>query len=329
MSTFKDRFGIKFVGRFYKMELYFAPFEGISGYIYRNALHRHFGQIDKFFLPFILPNQFGKLSYKEKNDILPEHNEGMTAVPQILTNTSDDFLCTAKILEDYGYDEINLNLGCPSRTVVTKGRGAGFLGEPEKLDRFLDEIFDKITMKVSLKTRIGLYDAEEFDYILDIFNKYPVSELIVHPRLQKDMYKSTPDLETFETVLEKSKLSVCYNGDIFTKEDYDKFKERFPNVDKIMLGRGMLINPGLAREIRTGIKTDKMTLRAFHDEILEEYKKVLFGEKTVLFKMKEFWFYVGDLFIDSGKYIKKIRKSEKIAVYESVVEQLFAEKELR
>lgn len=311
------------------MELYFAPFEGISGYVYRNALNRHFGQIDKFFIPFILPNQFGKLSYKETNDVLPEHNKGMIAVPQILTNVSEDFLCTAKILEDYGYDEINLNLGCPSRTVVTKGRGSGFLGAPEKLDRFFDEIFEKVKIKVSVKTRIGLYEAQEFDHIMEIFNKYPLSELIIHPRLQQDMYKGTPDLETFEAALKKSKNSVCYNGDIFTKEDYDRIQERFVGIEKIMLGRGMLINPGLAREIRTGIKTDKMTLRAFHDEILDEYKKVLFGEKTVLFKMKEFWFYVGDLFVDSGKYIKKIRKSEKIAMYESVVKQLFAEKELR
>ncbi len=310
------------------MELYFAPFEGISGYVYRNALNRHFGQIDKFFIPFILPNQFGKLSYKEINDILPEHNEGMHAVPQILTNVSEDFLCTAKILETYGYNEINLNLGCPSRTVVTKGRGAGFLANPEKLDRFLDDIFNRVTINVSIKTRIGMYEAQEFESIMNIFNQYPVSELIIHPRLQKDMYKGTPDLETFGTSIKKSKMSVCYNGDIFTKEDYERFKERFPEINKIMLGRGMLTNPGLAREIRTGIKTDRVILKAFHDEILENYKEVLFGEKTVLFKMKEFWFYVGNLFLDAEKYIKKIRKAEKIGLYESIVNQLFSDKEL-
>lgn len=310
------------------MELYFAPFEGISGYVYRNALNRHFGQIDKFFIPFILPNQFGKLSYKEINDILPEHNEGMHAVPQILTNVSEDFLCTAKILETYGYNEINLNLGCPSRTVVTKGRGAGFLANSEKLDRFLDDIFNRVTINVSIKTRIGMYEVQEFESIMNIFNQYPVSELIIHPRLQKDMYKGTPDLETFGTSIKKSKMSVCYNGDIFTKEDYERFKERFPEINKIMLGRGMLTNPGLAREIRTGIKTDRVILKAFHDEILENYKEVLFGEKTVLFKMKEFWFYVGNLFLDAEKYIKKIRKAEKIGLYESIVNQLFSDKEL-
>ncbi len=310
------------------MKLYFAPFEGISGYIYRNALNRHFGAIDKYFIPFILPNQFGKLSYREKNDILPEHNKGMQAVPQILTNSSEDFLCTAKILQEYGYNEINLNLGCPSRTVVTKGRGAGFLGEPEKLDKFLDEVFEKIDIKVSLKTRIGLDAPEEFERLLEIYNKYPVSELIIHPRLQIDMYKNLPDLDTFENAFGQCNHSVCYNGDIFTIQDYENFVERFPKVAKVMLGRGMLINPGLAREIRTGIKTDKETLRAFHDEILENYKNVLSGDKTILFKMKEFWFYTGKLFADSDKYIKKIRKSEKIAVYETVVDQLFFEKQL-
>lgn len=311
------------------MELYFAPFEGISGYVYRNALNRHFGQIDKFFIPFILPNQFGKLSYKEKNDVLPEHNKGMRVVPQVLTNVAEDFLCTARILEAYGYDEINLNLGCPSRTVVTKGRGAGFLANPEKLDQFLDEVFHQVTIKVSIKTRIGLEDAEEFGPILNLFNKYPISELIIHPRLQKDLYKGKPDLETFEKSLGIYKSKVCYNGDIFTKEDYEKILKRFPGISAIMLGRGILTNPGLAREIRTGIKTDKGTLKAFHDEIYEEYKQVLFGDKTVLFKMKEFWFYVGDLFEDSKKYIKKIRKSEKLAIYETVVEELFSDKNLK
>lgn len=310
------------------MELYFAPFEGISGYVYRNALNRHFGHIDKFFIPFILPNQFGKLSYKERNDVLPEHNKGMNAVPQVLTNVAEDFLCTAKILKEYGYDEINLNLGCPSKTVVTKGRGSGFLADLEKLDRFLDEVFNHVTINVSIKTRIGLYEPEEFEPILNLFNRYPVSELIIHPRLQKDMYKGTPNLEVFAYALQKSKNHVCYNGDIFTKEDYERITKNFPSLDRIMLGRGMLTNPGLAREIRTGIKVDKMTLRAFHDEILEAYKQVLFGDKTVLFKMKEFWFYVGNLFIDADKCIKKIRKSEKITIYESIVEELFTEKEI-
>ena len=310
------------------MKLYLAPFEGISGYVYRNAYHHYFGGLDKYFIPFIMPNQFGHFSYKEKNDILPEHNQGMHAVPQVLTNSAEDFLRTAQSLKEYGYDEINLNLGCPSKTVVTKDRGAGFLADPYRLDRFLEEVFRHIDMKVSLKTRIGMDDTQEFEDILEVYNKYSLEELIIHPRLQIDYYKNTPHLDVFEYAVEHSENPLCYNGDIYTVDDYECLKKRFPAVDRVMLGRGILINPGLALTLRDGKKTDMEALRKFHDEIFEKYQEVLFGEKTILFKMKELWSFMGLNFTDSKKYIKKIRKAEKLQTYQEAVEKLFAEQTL-
>ena len=174
------------------MKIYLAPLEGITGYTYRRALYNCFGGFDKYFIPFILPNQKGHLSTREKKDIMPENNEGMYAVPQILTKNAEDFIQTAETLQEYGYNEVNLNLGCPSKTVVTKGRGAGFLDRPDELDKFLDEIFRKCDMKISIKTRLGMDDPEEFEDLLTIYNKYPLEELIVHARVQKDYYKNTP-----------------------------------------------------------------------------------------------------------------------------------------
>ena len=310
------------------MKLYLAPFEGISGYVYRNAYHHYFGGLDKYFIPFIMPNQFGHFSYKEKNDILPEHNQGMHAVPQVLTNSAEDFLRTAQSLKEYGYDEINLNLGCPSKNVVTKDRGAGFLADPYRLDRFLEEVFRHIDMKVSLKTRIGMDDTQEFEDILEVYNKYSLEELIIHPRLQIDYYKNTPHLDVFEYAVEHSENPLCYNGDIYTVDDYECLKKRFPAVDRVMLGRGILINPGLALTLRDGKKTDLEALRKFHDEIFEKYQEVLFGEKTILFKMKELWSFMGLNFTDSKKYIKKIRKAERLQTYQEAVEKLFAEQTL-
>lgn len=311
------------------MEFYFAPLEGISGYIYRNAYHRYFNQIDKYFIPFIMPNQFGRFSSKEKNDIMPEHNRGMYAVPQILTNSAEDFLRTAyKLNKRYGYQEVNLNLGCPSKTVVTKGRGAGFLAYPEKLDQFLREIFANSDMEISVKTRIGMENPAEFKGLLEIYNQYPLKELIIHPRLQTDMYRNTPNWEVFGEALKCCNCKVCYNGDIFTVKDYERFVQTFPNVQSIMLGRGLLSNPGLLCAIRQGGGLRKQTLRAFHDQILENYREVLSGDRTVLFKMKELWFYLAPLFTESEKYAKRIRKSEKLVVYEAVVDALFKEQEI-
>ena len=173
------------------MNIYLAPLEGITGWIYRGAVQKCFGGFDKYFITFIKPNQMGRFSAREKKDILPEHNKGIHAVPQILTNCAEDFVQTAKKLEQYGYKEINLNVGCPSKTVVTKGRGAGFLAFPERLDLFLEEVFQNCPIDISVKTRIGTESGEEFPKLMDIYNKYPIKELIIHPRTQKDFYKKT------------------------------------------------------------------------------------------------------------------------------------------
>lgn len=305
------------------MKIYLAPLEGITGWIYRSAVHECFGGFDKYFIPFIRPNQKGHFSAREKKDILPEHNKGMQAVPQILTNCSEDFLYTADKLQEYGYEEINLNLGCPSKTVVTKGRGSGFLSDPDKLDRFLEEVFDRCPLKVSVKTRLGMEDAEEFHTLLGIYNRYPLEELIIHPRVQKDFYKNTPNLEVFGEALLKSRASVCYNGDITSVSDYCKLKDRFPDLECIMTGRGVLADPSLARQLRGGKGLDKGELRRFHDIVYEGYCREMSGDRTILYKMKELWFYLAGVFSDSKKYAKKIKKAERCTVYEQIIEELF------
>lgn len=310
------------------MRLYAAPLEGITGYVFRNAFHRCFGGADKYFIPFINPNQHGHLSSRERQDVLPENNKGMDAVPQILTNKAEDFLRTAQKLSRYGYREINLNLGCPSKTVVTKGRGSGFLAFPEELDRFLDEVFSKAETDISIKTRIGKETPEEFEKILEIYNQYPIKELIIHPRIQQDFYKNHPNQDVFAEAVEKSKNPVCYNGDLFCFSDYEKFGRQFPEVDTVMIGRGILMNPGLMRQIKTGKKLQKDELKTYHDQIYNGYQNVLSGEKTVLFKMKEFWGFLAPLFSEYEKYAKKIKKSERFVAYEAAVNALFTEQEI-
>ncbi len=311
------------------MYFYLAPLEGITGYVYRNAYHKYFGGIDKYFIPFISPNQFGHLSAREKNNIIPEHNKGMIAVPQILTNSAEDFVKTAVKLKKFGYKEVNLNLGCPSKTVVTKGRGSGFLAFPDKLDGFLNEIFELTGMKISIKTRIGKDSPEEFARLLEIYNKYPLEELIIHPRLQMDYYKNTPNWEVFREAIKNCRCKICYNGDIFSTQDYNHFAEAFPDVDHLMLGRGILSNPGLIGAVTDGNMLDKSLFKRFHDQIFHEYQQILSGDKNVLFKMKELWFYMAPAFIEHDKYAKRIKKAEKLYIYEDIVSALFEECELR
>lgn len=310
------------------MKIYLAPLEGITNYVYRKALFECFDGFDKYFIPFIRAKQNLNLSGREKKDLLPENNEGMYAVPQILTKKAEDFIRTVELLSEYGYQEVNLNLGCPSKTVVTKGCGAGFLDRPEELERFLDEIFAKCNIQISVKTRLGMEDASGFPELMKLYNKFPMKELIIHPRVQKDFYKNTPNLEMFAEAFAMSTNLVCYNGDIFCVEDHQRICERFPELDAVMSGRGTLTNPALAREIRGGQALTKAELRKFHDLVYHTYRAEVSGDRNVLFKMKELWFYMGPLFANNKKYLKKIKKSEKCIVYESAVAELFSNEEL-
>ena len=310
------------------MKYYFAPMEGITGYIYRNSYNKFFDNIDKYFTPFIVPNQSRSLKTKELRDILPENNEGINIIPQILTNDSEGFIFTAQKLKRLGYDEINLNLGCPSGTVVAKNRGAGFLAKRDELDKFLEEIFKIDDMKISIKTRLGKESPEEFYELIKIYNKYPMEELIIHPRTRSDFYGNKPNLDVFKDALNLSTNTICYNGDIFTKEDNDKLIETFPKIDKIMIGRGILANPGLMGEIKDGTFVDKKILKDFHDEIFNNYRELFNEDKNAIFRMKELWGYMIHIFSDNKKYAKKIKKAQKLDAYNDAVSSLFEEQEI-
>ena len=242
------------------MKFYLAPMEGVTGYLYRNVYHKYFHNIDCYYTPFLAPNKNHGFSSREKNDVKPEHNQGMRVVPQILTSQAEYFIRTAKDMEELGYDEVNLNLGCPSATVVTKRKGAGLLADTAYLEHFLEDIFQEVNIGISLKTRIGMESPEEFDELLDLYNQFPVKELIIHPRVREDYYNNTPNWDAFGKAVEKSSHKLCYNGDLFTVNDYKKFCETFPQIDAVMLGRGILRNPGIVDEMKGHAPVDKNTL---------------------------------------------------------------------
>lgn len=310
------------------MKFYLAPMEGITGHIYRNSYEKYFHNIDKYFTPFIVPNQSVSLKTKELKDLLPQNNKGLNIVPQILTNDADGFILTANKLKQLCYEEINLNLGCPAGTVVSKKRGSGFLAYPEELDKFLDEIYKIDNMKISIKTRLGKERADEFYKLIEIYNKYPLEELIIHPRTREDFYGNTPNLEVFKDALKLSKHSICYNGDIFTLNSYNKIINEFPEVNKVMLGRGILANPGLIGEIKNNEFANKEIIKMFHDEIFENYTILLNEDKNAMYRMKELWGYMSHIFTNNKKYYKKIKKAQKAIDYKNAVNSLFIEQDI-
>jgi tRNA-dihydrouridine synthase len=306
-----------------------APMEGVTSFHYRRVHARHFPGVDRYYTPFLSPTQHHVFTPKEWKEIAPEHNEGIPVIPQLLTRNPEDFIWAANELARLGYPEVNLNLGCPSGTVVAKGKGSGFLGRPEELDRFLDQIFSAVTLPISIKTRLGLQDPAEFPRLLDIYNRYPIAELTIHPRVQKDFYKRPVHPEAFAAAFAQSKNPVCYNGDLVTVADCAALIERFPTLKAVMLGRGLIADPALIQRLKGGPPATKEQLRAFHHELYHTLAQDFGSHRNAMLRMKELWFYHIHLFEDNARYAKQLRKATDPQVYETIVDQLFRDLPLR
>lgn len=312
------------------MQLYFAPMEGVTTALYRNLHAGMFGGADRYYTPFISPTSTKSLSSKELRDVLPENNRAGTVIPQILTRNAEHFLFTAEKLKLLGYGEINLNLGCPSGTVVKKGKGSGFLAFPYELDTFFQTVFRHKDFPLSVKARIGLKDEKEYDLLLSVFRKYAFSELILHPRLQTDLYKKPIHMDMFQRTLEGAPWKTVYNGDIFTQECFDAFEKEYPAVSAVMLGRGLIANPALARQIKGGSPLQKEELFVFAQRVYEGYVAQYEGDtKTAVYRMKELWFYMGTSFEDAQRRTRDICRASTAQEYAQCVDRLFAEKALR
>ena len=318
------------------MQVYLAPMEGITGYIFRNAYAKYYGGVDKYFTPFITPHTKKNMDTREKRDILPENNEGIHVIPQVLTNKAEELIDICRELKEYGYEEVNLNIGCPSKTVTTKGKGSGFLEYPDKMEEFFDRFFKASDTKLSIKTRIGVYELEEADRLFRLFERFPFEEVIVHPRLGTEFYQGKAHRDVFEKYVNDSRHSLCYNGDINTLEDLQDLDKQWQKCDKFMLGRGLIANPGMllkgidyvdsslyesslnaSREPEPRVRFQK-----FHDELLYGYQEYLSGDRNVLFRMKELWGWWQNMFPGQEKLLKQIKKSTTLTEYTTLVSQI-------
>lgn len=304
------------------MKLYFAPLEGITTYTFRNTHAEIFGHCDAYYAPFITPTDNEKLSLKTIRDITPERNAGVNLKVQVLTNTASAFFKFADKIRPLGYDEVNLNLGCPSNTVCKKGRGAAFLREPEALEKFLEEVFATTDFKLSVKTRVGFASGDEFKRLLEIYNRFPLELLIIHPRTRAQMYKGMPDMDLFATADAQCKMPLCYNGNINTVEQFNEVCNKFENLDSVMLGRGALANPAIFREIKGGEPLVTDELLAFTDALIEKYIPLLGSDIYTLHKLKEIWLYCIENYPFEKKTAKLLRKATRLSEFRKILDFL-------
>lgn len=304
-----------------KMELYLAPLEGITTYTYRNAHAEYFGDCDAYYAPFIVPTENERLSLKSLRDIKPVNNK-VKLIPQVMCSSPSAFREFARKIKEIGYDEVNVNLGCPSGTVIHKSRGAGALKDTDSLDKLLSGIFDTTDIKISLKTRTGFYSHDEFENLISIYRKYPVSKLIVHPRVREEYYRGTPNLESFLIAYEVFGEKTCYNGNIYSVSDFNRIKEKFPETGSVMVGRGCITNPAIFREIKGGKKLSTDELIKFSNLLETRYLELFKSEVNTLRKLKEVWMYSIENYPEEKKIAKAIKKSTKLTEFNNAINEL-------
>ena len=301
------------------MQYYFAPMEGLTDATYRQLHSKYFKGIDRYYTPFFSPTEHRNLTPKERRELPAANTLNYICVPQVLTKVPGNFIWMAHVAKDLGYEEINLNLGCPSGTVTAKGKGSGMLRDLGELDQFLNQIFADSPLPISIKTRIGFDSAEEFPAIMEVLNRYPLSQLIIHPRIRSQFYKGDVNMDAFEYALSSTKFPLCYNGNLHSKNDASKFFQKYPQVHSVMIGRSLIGDPGMLSNNGNNIEI----LAAFMDELLEVYTDVFGGPRNAMFRMKENWRHLLCKFENSEKLGKRLRKTTDLLEFKDITRQIF------
>lgn len=300
------------------MRYYMAPLEGITDSIYRRLHHKYFPGADRYYTPFFSPTIHRALTPREARELPKADELGVKVVPQLLTKNPEDFIWMTKVCQELGYHEINLNLGCPSGTVTAKGKGAGMLREQDALKQFLDGIYAGSYLPVSIKTRLGFTDREEFYPLLEVFNDYPVQELTIHPRVRQDFYSGNVDKEMFRYAAGHSHCPLCFNGNINTRDEIEAIAQEFPEISAVMIGRGLVGDPGML----SPDGTTRDALIGFLEELMAEYTAAFGGSRNAMFRLKENWRYLFCLFQPDSKLQKRLRKATDLQEYKSVTGEI-------
>lgn len=305
--------------------IYLAPLQGFTDFVYRKVYNEVVAGVDAYFIPYIsLKNNVVPAKYIK--EIKPEHNEQNRVVPQILAGSGAELVHMARQLNDYGYSEINLNLGCPYPMVTNRGKGSGLLPFPAQVDAILCKFFATGKQELSVKLRAGLHSPDEIEQIIPVLNKYPIKEVILHPRVAKQLYAGEINAEAYMLATKEIKHQLAFNGDIFSVDDFKRRQQQFPTTKHWMMGRGVLMDPFLPLHIK-GIEYSederKEKLKEFHAIMLENYLDIMDNEGNALNKMQQFWIYFSHNFANQKKVMKAIKKSKSLAKYKTAVQQVF------
>lgn len=309
------------------VKIYQAPLQGFTDFDFRKALAESFGGIDKYFIPYLSYGKGREIKKSQLREVYPENNGSLPVVPQVLFSDQAELFDLIAILIDYGYPEINLNLGCPYPMATNRGRGAAWLEKPESLNEILQQLYAKgFPAKFSVKMRAGMKNDQDAQAIFGILNQYPLEELIFHPRTANQMYDGKANPQLFAEAITEVKHSMVYNGDIFSVADLQNLQSLLPEQNNWMIGRGLLTNPALAAQLKGEdfeSKTLRIKMREFHDQLLDAYSARLHGDGHIVMKMSQFWTYFSESFENPHKAMKLVKKSSNLLKYNAAVTEIF------
>lgn len=308
------------------MKLSCGPLQGSTDAIFRQVHHKIWGGIDEYFGPYLRLDNHKEPKASQIRDIESPLNEDINYVPQLMGNNPELLLNKLNWLKELGYTQANWNLGCPYPMVTNRNMGSGLLNQPQLVKEILDEIMDKSPIEFSIKCRLGLLSDEEIFPLIEVFNQFDLKEIIIHTRIASQLYKGTAKPGKILPIIEKSNNPIAYNGDIHSIESFNTINKTIEGkVNHLMLGRGLLMRPFLAAQIK-GKEFEKgelhEKLRKYHDALVQQYSLKL-QDHQLLMKMRGFWEYFAHSFTNPHKTFKLIKKSSNIKKYELAVNQIF------
>ncbi len=306
-----------------------APMEGVTTRVFRRLHADMFSGTDVYYIPFFTPTVDPGFTNRQMKELDPEVNKGINTVPQLVTSRSADFIWAARDLAALGYKEVNLNLGCPVGPITARGKGAGFLRDLPKLEKFLNEVFAAdLPIAVSAKMRVGWADEKEAEAIAEVISKFPFSLVIIHPRLKVDQYRGPVREHVFAQIRPMFSQPLVFNGDIVTTHDIERLDATYPNLKMVMAGRGFVSDPALFRKYKGGPAASKEELQIFAKGLFEGYAQAFSSYKNALMRMKEHWFYMLNLFEPNPVLFKKLFRCKEVGPYEDSVKEIFDECDL-
>lgn len=307
--------------------LQLAPMQALTDVFFMNTYQSIFGGFTEMMMPYFLVDSKSPKNKHFLKKQLQGISPNIKLIPQILSNDATEFVKIANLLHQIGCEQINLNLGCPFPFVTKKMRGSGLLPYPDRIQLFLEEVIAQIKPRLSLKVRLGLHSQKEIIPLISVFNQFPIHQLIIHPRTAAQKYEGKADRKFFYEIFPLFNMPVIYNGDILRKEDILELKENVKQIQGIMIGRGVFINPFITNQINNIPLSEEQKRKKYkilHSLLFEHYKKTTQNDIGFLARMKALWFYFSQSFEQGENYFEKIKKTNKINLFENQTNYIIA-----